>query len=244
MGVYALLRAGNIPSFNIIGTLCSVAIVTGTWLIHDGPAGHRLRLDWAALSLFACIVAVFARMLFQRGNPRPIETMAGTLMGLLYVGFLMSFYLRLAIAWGRAGRWLVVYPIVVVKVADIAAYFFGCRFGRHKLFPRISPAKSWEGVFAGIAAAFAVSLAFVAVLGGELGPVRLRWLDAAILGIVLPVVGLFGDLLESMMKRAAGVKDSGTWIAGMGGVLDVIDSLLPAAPVLYFYARLLLAPAP
>ncbi len=241
---YALLEAGRLPSFKVIGALCAVALIAAVWVSYDAPAGRRDRLDWEALALFLGATTIFGRMLFQRDNPRPLETMAGTLMGLFYVGYLLSFYLRLAIAWERAGRWLVVYPIVVVKCADIGAYFIGCRYGRHKLFPRISPAKSWEGTVAGVISGLAASLAFTAIGRGAIGPVRLGWLDAAVLGIVLPVFGLFGDLLESLMKRAAGVKDSGTLIAGMGGILDVIDSLLPAAPLLYFYARFFLAQTP
>jgi phosphatidate cytidylyltransferase len=138
---------------------------------------------------------------------------------------------------------MLIYMIMVVKVSDIGAYFVGCRYGRHKLFPRVSPAKSWEGTLGGLLSAVAMSVAIFFIFGGTLGPVRLRLTDAIILGVLLAVCGIFGDLLESLMKRAAGLKDSGTLIAGMGGVLDVIDSLLPAAPALYFYARFFLAPA-
>ncbi len=239
---YLLLEAGHIPSFKVIGTVCGLSLIADAWIGCGGPAafGGRM-LDGPGLSLFLSAVVVFARMIFQHNNPRPLETMAGTLMGLIYVGFLMSYFLRLALDWGGvAGRWLVIYLVAVVKAGDIAAYFVGCRIGRHKLFPRISPAKSWEGTVAGLIAAVAASLSVQIAFGGVLGPVRLRPLDAAVLGLLLAICGLFGDLLESLMKRAAGVKDSGTLIAGMGGVLDVIDSLLPAAPVMYYYARLFL----
>lgn len=239
---YRLLEIAEIPSFKIVGSIAAVALITGAWLTHGAAAVER-RLDGEALALFAGMAAVFARMLFQRGNPRPLETMAGTLMGVWYIGYLMCFFLRIALAWGGVeGRWLLIYLIFVVKMSDIGAYFIGCRFGRHKLLPRISPAKSWEGLWGGLAFALAASFAAYSLFDGRLGPLRVRALDAAVLGVLLTAFGVFGDLLESLLKRAAGVKDSGTMIEGMGGILDVIDSLLPAAPALYFYARLFLEP--
>ncbi len=243
---YGMLEAGRIPCFKAVGTLCGLALIAAAWFARDErAAGGAAARDVENLTLFAGAAVVFARMLFQRKNPRPLETMAGTLLGLLYVGYLTSFFLRLATAWGGLkGRWLVIYLVVVVKGGDIAAYFVGCRFGRHKLIPRISPAKSWEGAVAGLLGAVAASLAARAVFHGTLGPVLLPWAHAVALGLGLAIFGIFGDLLESLMKRAAGVKDSGTLIAGMGGLLDVVDSLLLAAPALYFYARWLLPPAP
>lgn len=237
---YRLLEAGRIPSFKVIGALSAVALVSGAWLAYGEPVFNR-RLDGEALALFIGLAAVFARMLFQRNNPRPLETMAGTLMGVLYVGFLSCFLLRIALAWGGVeGRWLLIYMIVVVKMSDIGAFFVGCRIGRHKLLPRISPAKSWEGLAGGLAFALAASFFLFHVFGGRFGPLRMRALDALWLGVLLTAFGVFGDLMESLLKRAAGVKDSGSMIEGMGGILDVIDSLLPAAPVMYFYARLFL----
>jgi len=239
---YRLLEAGGIPNFRIIGIACSLLLIAAAGLAPRMPPAWP---DPTHAALFAGAVAVFARMLFQRGNPRPLETMAGTLMGLLYVGYMMSFFLRLAFLGGDgelSGRWSILYLVAVVKTGDMAAYFIGCRIGRHKLFPRVSPAKSWEGTIAGLVGAVAASLVARALLGGVLGPVRLPLGSAIVLGLGLGVVGLFGDLLESLMKRAAGMKDSGSLIAGMGGVLDVLDSLLPAAPLLYFYLRYWLLP--
>ncbi len=240
---YGLLEAAQIPSFKVVGAIAAFALLTGVMLAHGYPDTEH-RLDGETFALFAALAAVFARMLFQRNNPRPLETMAGTLMGVLYVGFLSCFLLRLALAWGlREGRWLLIYLIVVVKMSDIGAYFVGCRFGRHKLLPRISPSKSWEGLAGGLVFAMAASFSLFFLFDGRFGPLQVNAADAAILGGLLTAFGVFGDLMESLLKRAAGVKDSGTIIEGMGGILDVIDSLLPAAPALYFYARLFLDPA-
>lgn len=242
---YALLRAARIPSFDVIGTLAGIGIVAATWASLRWGRPDRGG-DADLLALFVAFFAVFARQFHQRWNLRPLETMAGTLMGLLYVAFLMSFFVRILMGWGGGtlqGRWLLFYMIAVVKGSDIGAYFTGCAFGRHKLIPRISPAKSWEGVFGGVAAAVAISLAAWAFSDGRIGPVRLHAADAVVLGALLAAVGIVGDLAESLLKRAAGVKDSGALLKGMGGLLDVLDSLLPAAPVLYFYARYFLEPA-
>lgn len=242
---YELLRAARIPSFDVVGTLAGIGIIATTWASLRWGRPDRVG-DADLLALFVAFFAVFARQFHQRWNLRPLETMAGTLMGLLYVGFLLSFFVRILMGWGGGGmegRWLLFYMVAVVKGSDIGAYFVGCSFGRHKLIPRISPAKSWEGVFGGVAAAIAISLAAWALGDGRIGPVRLHATDAVVLGALLAVVGIVGDLAESLLKRAAGVKDSGTLLAGMGGILDVLDSVMPAAPVLYFYARYFLEPA-
>ncbi len=235
---YALLDAARLPSFRWFGIGGGLALVTATWagFRHPGPDGPE---SLFAHVLFAVFFTVFARQFHQRYNPRPIETMSATLMGLLYVALPMSFFARLLLAWGGDpdGRWLLLYMIVVVKAGDMGAYFLGCAIGRHKMIPRISPAKSWEGFFGGVAASVLVSWAAAAWWPQWAGPVQVPIAHAPVLGVALAVVGLLGDLAESLLKRAAGVKDSGSLLPGLGGLLDVLDSLLPAAPVLYLYLR-------
>lgn len=240
---YLLLDAARIPNFKVIGTIAGSGLIAATWIsfLHPGASGPE---GGFTLALFVAFLAVFARQFHQKHNTRPLDTMAGTLLGMFYIGFLFSFFARLLLAWGSDpdGRMLLLYMIVVVKFCDIGAYFTGCRFGRHKLIPRISPAKSWEGCAGGVATSAAASLIFVLSLGGHVGPVQISATDAILLGLGLGIVGILGDLAESLLKRAAGVKDSGAILPGLGGLLDVIDSLLPAAPVLYFYARYFLEP--
>lgn len=240
---YMLLDAARIPNFKVIGTLAGSGLIAGTWVsfLHPGVTGPE---GGFTLALFVAFLAIFARQFHQKNNARPLETMAGTVLGMIYIGFLFSFFARLLLAWGADpdGRLLVLYMIVVVKFCDIGAYFTGCRFGRHKLIPRISPAKSWEGCLGGVATSMAASLAFTLALGGRVGPVQIPAGHAVLIGLGLGVVGVLGDLAESLLKRAAGVKDSGAILPGLGGLLDVIDSLLPAAPVLYVYARFVLEP--
>ena len=141
---------------------------------------------------------------------------------------------------GHTGRMMILYLVAVVKMSDVGAFFTGRSLGRHKLFPRLSPKKTIEGLAGGIVSSVVVSLLFFWLTGGALGSIQFGLIDAIALGIILPIVGVFGDLFESLLKRAAGMKDSGTLIPGMGGVLDVLDSLLFGAPVLYAYVVLFL----
>ncbi|MCX7009821.1 MAG: phosphatidate cytidylyltransferase, partial [Kiritimatiellaeota bacterium] len=140
--------------------------------------------------------------------------------------------------------WLILYLLLVVKLSDTGAYFVGCTIGHHKLVPRISPKKTWEGFFGGLAFALVASLLWWHFSGGRLGPLAFPLPHAIGLALLLALMGVLGDLAESILKRAANVKDSASYIQGMGGVLDVLDSLLLAAPTLYIYAALFLKPNP
>lgn len=122
------------------------------------------------------------------------------------------------------GHWLVIAVVLVVAAADIGAYFAGRRFGRHKLAPNVSPGKSWEGVIGGLLAVAALGIAFAASRGLPLGLVLALVVPAALVSVV-------GDLLESMLKRFRGIKDSGQILPGHGGVLDRIDGLVAAVPI-------------
>ena len=240
---YGLVRAANLPHYPWVGTLCGGVLLAAIGLrvyFPDLPPGTA-----EANALFLTTVLVLLRQFPQKLNPRPLETMACTLLGVLYAPFLLSFLLRLLLQWGVAGgRWLVFFPIVVVKASDIGAYFVGCTLGRHKLIPRLSPNKTWEGFFGGLAFALAAGLLWWHCSGGRIGPLRLPLPHALALALTLALAGVMGDLTESLIKRAANVKDSAGYLQGMGGVLDVIDSVLFAAPTMFFYALVFLKPAP
>lgn len=233
-----------------MGLACGVALISATFFTLNGPTPARAA-DAEVLVLFLTVLAVMLRQFPQKANPQPLPTMAFTVFGAMYVPFLFNFITKLAFAWhpvpwysrvDRRGVWLVFYLVAVVKATDIGAYVVGSAFGRHKLFPRISPAKTWEGVGGGIVFGLGMSLAFWMLerarpVWGAGGASGLRMRDAAILGLILAASGIVGDLVESQIKRAVGAKDSGRMVPGIGGVLDTIDSLLVGAPVLYFYWR-------
>lgn len=246
---YGMIRNAGIPVFRIIGVICGTALIASTFFsLRANGFGTGVELEHAILLLG--VIAVFVRQFPQKHNPTPIETIACTLLGILYVPYLCNFFTRLIFAWadgpisGRVcltGQMLVLYLVIVVKFTDIGAYFTGRLIGRHKLFPRISPAKTWEGLFGGIGFALVASVVFYLISGGRLGVVTLRAVDAVILGIMLPFTAVVGDLFESLLKRACSIKDSGTSVPGMGGFLDVLDSLFFGAPMLYIYIRLVLS---
>ena len=235
---YDILDAADIPNFRHVCVGAGLLMLFVEWgaLLH--PESSRLRADSDALAVVAAFGLLFVRQFFARDNDRPLHTLAGSLLGLGYICVPLLFFLKIAmLGGGVGGRWLLLYMIVVVKFTDIGAFFVGSAIGRHKLIPRISPHKSWEGVAGGMGFALIGSLLMRQATQGQLGPVVLSVPHALGLGGLLAVTGILGDLAESLVKRSAGVKDSGRMIAGMGGLLDVIDSLLPAAPVMYLYVR-------
>ncbi|MFH0909625.1 MAG: CDP-archaeol synthase [bacterium] len=234
---YSFLDARRIPHFKIVGLISGLALVGGTWLAMSYlPA---LGADADTVLLFGATAAILLRQVSHRDDVHPWQTMAGTLLGVMYVAFFFTFIVKLLTAWGdQEGRFLILFLVVVVKCTDIGAYFTGCGIGRHKFIPRISPNKTWEGCIGGVACGMLASYLYLLARQGRMGEVIMHTHDALIAGFILAVTGIAGDLIESLLKRAAGVKDSGTMLLGMGGILDVLDSLLFAAPVLYVYALL------
>ena len=235
---YSLLDARKIPSFRLIGTIGGVALLAATWYGHGTQWPLVAEAD--SVVLYLTMAAVFFQQLRYRDSTQPWETMAGSLLGVLYVPFLFNYLAKIILLGPTEGRLLVLYLILVVKFTDIGAYFVGCSIGRHKFCPRISPAKTWEGVIGGVLTGTLVSLVFQQVCHGALGSYQFRRADALIMGVILAIAGVIGDLIESVFKRASGVKDSAGYIRGMGGLLDVLDSLLFTAPLLYILVHFLM----
>ena len=230
-----LTIAAGLPQcryLGISGSTCLI-LVTGWGLLTKGSG-------WASeLEAFVLLVVVVCTCLIVmfRDVERPLLAVSTTMATILYAPFLLNFVTKLLFGLGGDGRYLVLYMILVVKSTDIGAFFIGSAIGRHKVFPRISPAKTWEGSLGGVIVATVLSTVTGLITGGDFGVIHLSLAHSVLLGILLSVTGVFGDLIESMFKRSAQIKDSGTWIRGMGGILDVIDSLILAAPILYLYCR-------
>ncbi len=238
---YSLLDARQIPSFRLIGTVGGLALVAGTWYARPGVCPFAAEVEPAILYL--TMAAIFFQQLRYRDSTKPWETMAGSLLGVLYVAFLFNFIGKILLLGEREGRLLLLYLILVVKFTDIGAYFVGCSIGRHKFCPRISPAKTWEGVIGGVLTGTLVSVAFQQICHGQLGHYHFGLGPAVAMGVLLAIAGVIGDLIESVFKRASGVKDSAGYIRGMGGLLDVLDSLLFTAPLLYLLVHVLMEKA-
>ena len=232
---YRMLDAARIPNFNIVGIIGGGVLVAATAVSLMREDVGTLTGEW--LVVLGFVLVVILRQFPQKHNDQPIQTVGGTMLGFFYVAYLFNFLTKLLLGWSpHDGRLLIVYMIVVVKLSDVGAYFAGCSLGRHKLVPRISPAKTWEGCLGGAVTGLIASVVFWAVSHGSLHVVSFDLVDAVLLGILLPVMGILGDLGESLFKRAAHMKDSGSMIHGMGGVFDVVDSVLFTAPVIYAYA--------
>lgn len=189
----------------------------------------------AFIIVFVMLLAALGRAA-RRQTQEAITHMAGTLLATLYLGGLGWFLVALRVkhSFNEAGHprfvgstSVLLMILLVVKFTDIGAYFGGRALGRHKLIPWLSPAKTWEGLACGLVTAGFVGMA-CAPRVANLSPAK-----AFIFGVIIGGVGQLGDLLESLMKRDADVKDSGRLIPGFGGVLDVIDSPLFAAPFAY-----------
>ena len=183
------------------------------------------------LLLTSAIVIPLIYLLFRRHKDEAFTSWLWTLAGILYIGWLLGHLVALrGLADGR--NW-VYFVLFVTWLSDTVAFFVGRRFGRRKLAPLVSPSKTWAGTIGGIGGAIAVSTLFFTPTVFRL-PI-LPW-QAIVLSIATSVLGQVGDLVESLLKRNLGVKDSGKLMPGHGGILDRIDSLLFAGIVVYYYA--------
>lgn len=200
-----------------------IPVLLGVWLMLAGSyLGWSM---WASVGILFTFCVVFVAAIL-RYPYFTVEDIGVNLLGLVYIGWTFSHLI--AFAGMEDGRLLVLYLFVAIWGSDSGAYFVGRFLGRHKLCPRVSPKKTVEGAIGGILTAIAL-LALLNLYFGMLPPVLVAPLGAAI-----SVVGQIGDLMESLIKRHYGVKDSGSLIPGHGGVLDRFDSVMLAAPVMYY----------
>ena len=183
--------------------------------------------------LVAILMVVPVGAMLRRDDPASMcETIQSTIVPVVLVGLGLAHCVALRAIPGENGSDLLLLALVCVTFSDTGAYYFGSAFGRRRLAPAISPKKSWEGALGGwVGSLIGAAVAHVWFFQ------RLSATQAIVLGTLLCVAGIAGDLMESLMKRVAGVKDSSALLPGHGGVLDRVDSLMVAAPVLYYYWR-------
>jgi len=213
-----------------VGEALGIAVAGAIPLMAAFGDGGDLLPGWSGLALAAATIALLAVFLFRRAPLEQIpRAVAVVVLSWLYCGLLLASLVALRLRFGVA--WVIL-AFVVTFANDTAAYFAGHAFGRHKLYERISPKKTWEGFAGGLAGSVAGALAVLWLLH----PGGLTAGRAVAVGLGAGVLGPLGDLSESMVKRAAGVKDSGRIIPGHGGLLDRIDALLFVAPWVYVCA--------
>jgi phosphatidate cytidylyltransferase len=266
--LYRLFAAAGHRPVRWAGLLSAAFLVLAAFTAPAGESGCgcTLRLPGAGLvqlpatitpsvgtgaALAASVLVTLIAQLLRRDRGGALTDWALTLAGAVYVGWTFSHFVLLRElntpqfsppfwqALGApdlgSGAWWLLTTFLLVWLGDTAAYFVGSRWGRHKLSPAISPKKSWEGAAAGLLASVGTAVGLVPLLG-----LPLSYPVAAVLGALAGVVGPVGDLAESLLKRQAGVKDSGTLIPGHGGILDRADSLLFVVPVVYYLLEFIL----
>jgi phosphatidate cytidylyltransferase len=242
---YRLAAARGARPFVLPGVAFAVAII----LVSTGWRGPAVGMAlWQLTVAFTLALGVLA-VLRRNETEGPLTATAVTLTGALLPGGALAFALflrHMPVLDGVGGRWgawtgaaVVAYPMVVTWLNDTAAYFVGTHLGRRKLMPRVSPRKTWLGAEAGLVAGVIAGWFYARfVFGWWLGIPLAPWLGA-LGGALITVAAQIGDLAESVLKREAGVKDSGALLPGHGGVLDRLDALLLAFPVAYWYLTLI-----
>jgi phosphatidate cytidylyltransferase len=173
-------------------------------------------------------------------GPATIVRVYLTIFGVAYTAIMFGFLVRILYFEGAAsGKVLLLMTIMVTKFSDMGAYAFGTWFGKHKMIPRISPAKTWEGLGGAFVGCYVAMVSMMLAVPEKLAP--LSWSTALLLAPLLCVVAVIGDLAESILKRSHDIKDSGHKLPGIGGMLDLTDSLLFTAPVCYLYLKVIAA---
>jgi phosphatidate cytidylyltransferase len=218
----------NIANVNLWFGLLAVCVIITNQFYHV--------VDLIPL-LFVVILLLLMIELF-RNKGSVVNNLGATVLGIIYIGLFSSaliaireFYPNVNELYPRGG-FVIISMLAAIWVCDSAAFFGGTAFGKHKLFPRISPNKSWEGALLGfLFAILTMLLAKLIVLD------FLSWTNVIVLGIIIGIIGQLGDLVESSIKRDAGIKDSSSIIPGHGGIFDRFDSLLFSAPAIWLYLK-------
>lgn len=238
---YGMMEKRALKCFKGWGLVGGLLLMVGTFLNvtgHIGTSGSPARVnDFETSFLILFVLGLCVRQFLSRSNTAGILAISTTLFGLMYVPWLLNFIQKINFfpTIHDTGKYYVLYFILVTKFSDMGAYLVGSLIGRHKMIPRISPGKTWEGFGGAIVVSTGASLLFAHLAGDNLA--GMTPLHAVILGVILSMTAVVGDLIESLFKREAGVKDSGKLFPGIGGILDLLDSLLFNAPIMYLYLR-------
>jgi len=229
--LYKLMAAAGNAPFSGLGLLFGGMITLAPWA--------EARYGISAHPLLALAVVVFAvRMILERAPEKRVEAFSSTLFGLVYVSLLLQYLVRIVTppagdTIGADGRLvLCLWVVAVAKFCDVGALLTGMAIGRHPMAPLTSPKKTWEGAAGGVVVSMGVG-ALVAWLGRGVLPASMTPFWAAILAAPVASVAIVSDLVESVIKRRAALKDSGGGVPGIGGIFDLSDSLILAAPVAY-----------
>ena len=233
---YQLMRASGYVPFDKFGMCFGGLITLGPWL--------HMQFGWPTALFLPLAVVVFAlRLLGERTPETRVESLASTLFGLVYVAVMLQYLVAIITplpgdSVSPDGRLLLcLWLVAVTKCCDMGALLSGMAFGRHKMSPQISPKKTWEGAVGGVIVSMGIGALF-AWFARDVFPSHMTPLVAAAMAAPIAIVGIAADLVESVIKRRANMKDSGKTIPGIGGMFDLSDSLILVAPIGYFFFRL------
>jgi phosphatidate cytidylyltransferase len=229
----SLVKPLQVKTFVIINIICTI-LLSASWYIqqfYNEPGKYQFLTVYICFCLVTAFFALGFKQGYQFACENAVTNIAVNYFLIIYLGFLSSFLIAMRVEFGI---WPVLMFIFVVKSADIGAYTIGKTFGKRPFSPRISPKKTWEGMTGAVIFAIIVSVIF----GWVCGIMPLLW--SAVFGFCFAFLGQMGDLLESIIKRDAGAKDSASSVPGFGGVLDVIDSPLATAPIAYAFMAMIL----
>ena len=195
-----------------------------------------------SLPMVVLVLALAHTMAFYfRGGKLPLLNASVTIFGIAYLTLPLASLIGINYLFmpgqQQDGRLWFLYLMLITKFTDMGAYFFGKMYGRNKLAPYISPAKTWEGTLGGSLIAILASLLFYLIVHFTKAPMQLSLWQSLFLGTAIALVSQFGDLAESLLKRDGGVKDSNQ-LPGLGGILDMVDSIIFSGPLLYFFLKL------
>ncbi|MBA7712757.1 hypothetical protein ES703_121746 [subsurface metagenome] len=219
---YRMVAGAKAPPLTYFGLIWTLLFILSPHFNNDFITSPTLLTSAVVLSLVWLVL--------RRQKEGAFIGWAWTIAGILYVGWLLSYFV--ALRGLDDGRNWVFFALFATFGSDTAAFFIGRALGRHHLVPSISPGKTWEGAIGGIFGAIMISLLFT--LPTPLG-LPLSYWQAILLGLLVSIFGQLGDLVESLLKRNMGVKDSGKLLPGHGGFLDRIDSIVFAGIVVYYY---------
>lgn len=209
--------------------ICGSALFTAGFLDNYLEGGYRDGYLYFFITTF--ILSIWE---LYRKHTHAFQNLAFGIYVLFY--FTLPFTLLIYFPYICTGTWqpeIIFFPFLLVWFNDTFAYLFGSKFGKHKLFPRISPKKSWEGAIGGGLTTILAGLALAPYING------LDMTDTTVISVIVVLFGSFGDLIESMFKRCIEIKDSGHIMPGHGGVLDRLDSILFALPAIFVYLALI-----
>jgi len=243
---FQMMRAGRVVCFPRLGILLAAGYCGALYggLMRGGelvPGG----ID--ALAVFLAATVAFTLQLRHpiRGF-ESLSAVAVNLLGFVYIAFLFNFCARIIfVVPGEGevpGAFLLLWLLAVTKFTDMGAYITGSLIGRHKMIPHVSPGKTWEGFAGAVVFSQLAACGLYALLPGQLAVLG-GWGHVVFLGFLLCVLAVIGDLAESVVKRAVQAKDSGQMLPGIGGALDLVDSICFTAPALFFYLIWVLLPA-